>query len=208
MRRTKLILTVAIAVLAVASAQAQVSFGVKGGLNITDMSLDSKVFETSNRMGFFAGPVLKVGLPLAGFGFDIAGLYDQREAKINDETVTQKSILVPANLRFSFGVGNNAGVYIAAGPQISFNIGDDEYTLKDTKTSRENAENTFQLKKSVFSVNVGGGVTFGHFEVGATYNIGVSKTAELESFDKVADTVYENRKATSNTWQIHAAFFF
>lgn len=208
MKKVKIVLVMAIAVFAVTTAQAQVSFGVKGGLNITEMSLDSKVFDTSNRMGFFAGPVLKVGLPLAGLGFDIAGLYDQREAKINDETVTQKSILVPANLRFSFGVGNNAGIYLAAGPQISFNIGDDEYTWKDTKTSFENAENTFQMKKSVFSVNVGGGVNFGKFEVGATYNIGISKTADVESFDKVADAVYENRKATSNTWQIHAAYFF
>ncbi len=208
MKKVKIVLVMAIALLGVTAVQAQVNFGVKGGLNITNMSLDSEMFKTSNRVGFFAGPIIKVGLPITGLGFDVAGLYDQRDVKVNDETITQKSIVVPANLRLSFGMGESAGIYLAAGPQISFNIGDDEYTWKDTKTSFENAENTFQLKKSIFSVNVGGGVNFGHFEIGVTYNIGVSNTADVKNFDSVADHVYENRKAKSNSWQVNAAFFF
>ena len=200
MKKVKIVLVMAIAMLGVTSAKAQVSFGVKGGLNISEMSLDEDVFDTSNRMGFFAGPILRVSLPVPALGFDVAALYDQRETKINDETVKQQSIVIPANLRLNLGMSDIAGLYLAAGPQIGFNIGDDEYSLKDLKGSRDNAHNNFQLKKSVFSVNVGGGVSFSHFEVGVTYNIGISNTAEVKDFNSVADKAYDNRKAKSNSW--------
>lgn len=208
MKKVKIVLVMAIAMLGVTSAQAQVNLGVKGGLNITDMSLDNDVFDTSNRTGFFVGPVLKIGLPVGGLGFDIAGLYDQREAKVDGETVKQKSIVVPANLRLNLGVSDLAGIYLAAGPQIGFNIGDDDYTLKDLHASSQNAQSNFQLKKSVFSVNLGGGVHFSKFEIGATYNIAISNTADVKKFSDVAQSTYDNRKAKTNAWQIHAAYFF
>lgn len=208
MKKVKIVLMVAIAMLGVTSAQAQVNLGVKGGFNITDMSLNNDVFETSNRTGFFVGPVLKIGLPVGGLGVDVAALYDQRDAKVNDETITQKSVVIPANLRLSFGVGGTAGIFVAAGPQIGFNVGEDEYTLKDLKGSSENAKNNFQLKKSQFSVNLGGGVNFGRVEVGATYNIAISNTADVKRFSDVVGDAYDNRKAKTNAWQIYAALFF
>ena len=211
----KIVLMLAIAMLGVTSAQAQVNLGVKGGFNITDMSLDNDVFETSNRTGFFVGPVLKIGLPVGGLAVDVAALYDQRDAKVtmvNDETttqtITQKSIVVPANLRLSFGVGGTAGIFVAAGPQIGFNVGDDEYTFKDLKGSSDNAKRNFQLKKSQFSVNLGAGVNFGRIEVGATYNIAISNTADVDRVSDVLSDVYDNRKAKTNAWQIYAALFF
>ena len=73
MKKVKIVLVMAIALLGVTAVQAQVNFGVKGGLNITNMSLDSEMFKTSNRVGFFAGPIIKVGLPITGLGFDVAG---------------------------------------------------------------------------------------------------------------------------------------
>ena len=52
------------------SAEAQVKFGIKGGLNVTSMSLDSKVLDAENRAGFFIGPTLKFTLPVVGLGID------------------------------------------------------------------------------------------------------------------------------------------
>ena len=49
------------------SANAQgVKFGVKGGLNITDMNLDSKLLCESNCVGGFIGPTIKFTLPNIG----------------------------------------------------------------------------------------------------------------------------------------------
>ena len=56
------------------SAEAQVKFGIKGGLNVTSMSLDSKVLDAENRAGFFIGPTLKFTLPVVGLGIDASAL--------------------------------------------------------------------------------------------------------------------------------------
>lgn len=41
------------------SANAQIKFGLKGGLNVTSMSFSEDVFDASNKTGFFVGPMVK-----------------------------------------------------------------------------------------------------------------------------------------------------
>ncbi len=200
-------------VLTPADAQS-IKLGVKGGLNITDMSFDEKVLETSNKTGFFVGPALQVTLPV-GLGVEIAGLYDQKESKVNDETIKQQSILVPVNLRYKFGLGSKAGIYLAAGPQFGFNVGDDKYTWKsltDISGTQQQVENEFQLKKSSFSVNLGAGVYLTkHLEVGFHYNIPLGKTADASVWDAVSGTaknLLKDDETKVKTWAISAALFF
>ncbi len=188
-------------------ANAQLKFGIKGGLNITDMSLSNDVFETSNRTGFFIGPTIKFTLPIVGLGIDASALYDQREGEVNVEAddntlvstrLKQKSINIPINLRYDIGLGSLAAVYLAAGPQFGFNVGDKNKSLyKDVAEWRLNTSN--------FSVNVGAGVMLlGHLQVGANYNIVCGKTGEITVLDG-AESVLRGR---SNTWQISAAYYF
>ena len=78
---------------------AQLQFGVKGGLNITEMKLSDEVFDSSNRNGFFIGPTLKFKVPIIGLGVDASALYDQREGKVEGENVKSKSLSIPVNAR-------------------------------------------------------------------------------------------------------------
>ena len=173
--------------------QAQVKFGVKAGLNVTQMSLSQDVVSKSNQEGFFVGPTVKVTLPLVGLGVDASALYDQRDAKFDDEKVSQRSINVPINLRYGVGLGSLASVYLAAGPQFGFNVGQKNYF----------GEDGFKFKESNFSVNVGAGVSLiNHVEVGFTYNIAVGKTGEISG----ADGTKINARA--NSWQVSAAYYF
>lgn len=187
-------------------SMAQVKFGLKGGLNITNMSLDNSVLDVENQTGFFIGPSIKFKVPLLGFGFDIAALYDQREAdtKVQDHVgnnigkITQKSIVVPVNLRYTVGLGDLAGIYLAAGPQFGFNVGDKGF-LDDDIT----------LKSSNLSVNVGAGLRLlKHLEIGATYNIACGKTGDwkkpgIGSIDNIGKS-----DVKTNAWQISAAYYF
>ena len=183
-------------------AQNVVRLGVKGGFDIQDMRFDEKVFNTQNRLGWFVGPTIQVALPVAGLGVDIAGLYDQKSTKVNGESIKQKYLLVPVNARLTLGVGGTAGIYLAAGPQFAFNIGDDV----DFEWTHDNIENTFQLKKSAFSVNLGAGVFLSsHLEIGFNYNVAVSSAAEA-SFDKGVKAINDDTKPKS--WQISATYFF
>ena len=180
-------------VLVAALSAMQVKFGVKAGLNVTQMSLSQDVVSKSNQEGFFVGPTVKVTLPLVGLGVDASALYDQRDAKFGDEKVSQRSINVPINLRYGIGLGSLASVYLAAGPQFGFNIGQKNYF----------GEDGFKFKDSNFSVNVGAGVSvISHLEVGFTYNIAVGKTGELSWMDGA------KINARANSWQVSAAYYF
>lgn len=183
-------------------AQNLLRFGVKGGFDIQDMRFDEKVFKTENKLGWFIGPTIQVALPVTGLGLDIAGLYDQKSTTVNGESIKQKYLLVPVNARLTLGIGEAAGLYVTAGPQFAFNIGDDV----DFEWTHNDIQNTFQLKKSAFSVNLGAGFYLSrHLEFGFVYNVGVSSTAEA-SFDEGMKAISDDTKPKS--WQISATYFF
>ena len=201
MKKIYAVIILLAAIVVAQPAQAQVNIGLRGGLNISNMSLNKDVFDVSNRAGFFIGPSLKLGF--GSVGADISALYDQREAKVDEETIKQKNIVIPINARVNIGLGA-ASVFLAAGPQFGFNIGDKEFKWKEKEV-----ENTFQLKKSNFSVNVGGGVHFGKLDVGVTYNIAVGKTADVDAegaWNTTKDAI-KNFDAKNNAWQVFAAIY-
>ena len=192
-----------------ASGQSKLRFGFEGGLNVTKASLSTDVFNSSNRMGFYIGPKLKFTLPIIGLGVDVGALYDQRESKLESstagsETFKQENVIVPVTVRYTMGIGNIAGIYLAAGPQLGFNVGDESFSWTD----KASYERTFQLKKSNFSFNLGGGIILNHIEINARYNIPLSKTAEVTSVSNVAEGVQDNFNSKSNTWQIGLAYYF
>jgi len=201
----KLLSLIVIMLLAQLPLLAQVNFGVKGGYNITQMSFSKDVIQSSNRNGFFIGPVLRASLPM-GLGVDIAALYDQRDAKMEDETVRQKSFNLPLNVRYDFGLGKALGFYLAAGPQASFNIGKNDFSLKSIANGDADEEvRSYRLRDSNFSVNLGGGLRITeHLEFGCIYNIAVGKTGEIKDIH-LKD---ELSKTHAHAWQISAVLYF
>lgn len=195
-----------------ASAQAQVKFGLKGGLNVTSMSLNSEVFNADNQTGFFIGPTVKFTLPIVGLGLDLSALYDQREAEVSldgndvpDSKLKTKAINIPLNVRYGVGLGSLANVYLFAGPQIGFNVGD-----KNQSIFKDAAE--WRLKSSTFSVNVGLGATLlSHLQVSANYNIACGKTGDVtvgSALGDVAQDIVGSKRGRSNAWQIGLAYYF
>ena len=197
-----LTLVVLLATITVA-AQAQVKFGVKGGLNITSMKLDKSVADKSNQAGFFIGPTVKFTLPVVGLGIDAAALYDQRSAKVLDETLKQQSIQIPINLRYGIGLGSTASFYIFAGPQFGFAIGD-----KVTELANDAAD--WRLKDSNLSANVGLGLMLlNHLQISDNYNIALGTTGEVD-VNNAINTAWNTAigKAKANAWQLSVAYFF
>ena len=188
------------------SANAQgVKFGVKGGLNVTDMHLDSKLLNNSNCVGGFIGPTVKFTLPIIGLGVDASALYDFREAKVTDranqeKSVKQEQISIPVNARYSIGLGSTVSAFLFAGPQWSINIGDKDFEW--TKGS------SYSFKDSNFSVNAGLGITLmDHLQISANYNIAMGKTADVKARKLLTD-LPEKAKSRINSWQIAVAYFF
>lgn len=212
MKKFLSIVMLVVATMFATNANAQVKFGLKGGLNVTNMSFDKDVFDASNKTGFFVGPMVKFTLPIVGLSFDAAALYDQKEASIKasaedatgtsltKKNVKQQSINIPVNVRYGFGLSSLANVFIFAGPQWGINVGD--------KTFRWNEASSYSLKKSNFSVNVGAGVTLmSHLQVSANYNIACGKSADA-SLASVGSTVLKGDKSHNNSWQIALGYWF
>ena len=197
----KKILTIAVlfaALMTTVPAKAEVKFGLKGGLNLTSMSLDANAISKSNQAGFFIGPTFKFTIPIVGLGFDASALYDQRKAEVDNTSVKQQSIQIPINLRYGIGLGSTASIYFFAGPQFGFNVGD-----KDIKTDVGN----WTFKSSNISANVGLGLMLlRHLQISANYNFGLGKTGELEQDIPGAIKSIDDGKL--NAWQIGVAYFF
>ena len=172
-------------------ANAQLKFGVKGGLNISKLNISESALSTDNRTGWFIGPMAEFTIPIVGLGVDAAALYSQSKLSADGSDATLKSIEVPVNLKMSFGLGSTLGAYIAAGPQFGFNIGD-------------KWDSILHLKKNTTTFNVGAGVKLiNHIQAGVNYNFALGNTATIK--DTLHNTDFD---AKNNTWQVSLAYIF
>lgn len=189
-------LMIAICIAMAMPAQAQIHFGVKGGLNLSKASFSnvSENFKKDNFTGFFIGPMAEFNIPIVGLGVDAALLFAQRGIKVSegneDYTVKQNGIDIPVNLKYTIGLGSLAGIYFAAGPDFYFDFAGNK-TIEGVKTDKKKAE---------VGINVGAGVKLlNHLQVGANYNIPLGDTAKFEGIDGSYKT---------KTWQVSVAYIF
>ncbi len=198
----KILTIIAIACIAFATpSQAQVKFGLKGGLNLTSLSADNIAGGVSNKSGFFVGPTVKFTLPVVGLSLDASALYDQRNAKIKnaDATVKFQSVQIPINVRYGLGLSSVVNVFAFAGPQFGFNIGDKSKLLDQM--------GSWSLKSSNISGNVGIGATvFSKLQITANYNFQLSKSGEVEYKD--ANGATQTGKMKFNSWQLGLGYYF
>lgn len=205
MKKILSIIAVSVALLA-APANAQVKFGVRGGANLVNMKLSGNVvnnLQKDNRAGFYIGPTVKFTVPIVGLSVDASALYDQRSTEVTDESETQsiisRQLAIPVNVRYGWGLGSVADIFLFAGPQIAFNFSKDkDFGVTDWK-----------WKESNFSVNVGLGCTIlSHVELKANYNIACGKTGEATVLDAATKTAIGTVKSKTNSWQLGMAYYF
>ena len=191
------------------SAQGVV-FGVKGGLEVVSMEFNDDVFDKSNRAGFFVGPTFVISTALPGLAIDISGLYNERTLKVEGESVQQKSILIPAHVRYGACIMDFGGVFLTAGPQLSFNVGPSKFYWEDVN---KNAKQ-FLLQDTKLAMDFGVGLSIGqHLEAIVYYSIPIGKTGDF-TWNKVskaaneASSALNNTNTTANSWMLSATYIF
>ena len=208
----KILMLIVVAAAMALPSQAQVKFGLKGGLNLTNLSMSESIGNNlKSKEGFHVGPTVKIGLPVPGLSLDASALYDQRSAKVSvsnlngtetESTIKSQSLQVPINIRYAVGLGSVANLFAFAGPQFGFNLGD-----KNQKILNDAANWT--LRSSNVSANLGIGATFlGHVQVTANYNFALGKTGEVELWDATKKTWDAFTDGKASSWQVSAAYFF
>jgi len=212
MKRNVCIGAMLIALLSVTESMAQIKFGVKGGVNLPNVTINDNPSSSrviNNRVGFFIGPTALLDLPVKGLALDAAVLFDQRgvETKNPDiigsrvyfTTITQRQITIPVNIRYNLTPGEKARLFVFAGPQLGINIGKKENEIDD---------GVFVFKKASFSINAGIGVLlFQHFQISANYSVVCGKSAEIWN---ATNTDYANPlyKSRFNAWQFGIGYYF
>ncbi|MBR4552097.1 MAG: PorT family protein [Bacteroidaceae bacterium] len=209
MKKTLLAL-VAMLMLSMGTANAQLEWGIMAGTNLTKVNFSNDLedvatsnLKSKNMSGFYVGPKVNFTLPIIGLGADAALVYSQKklqvEAADGSASNTFRSIEIPINLRYTFGLSSLAAVYVATGPQFGFNVGNRKWDFSSIDAGLNSVK--FKKQNMNTSWNVGAGVKLlGHLEVGLLYNIAISK------YYKKAGSDDYNFK--SNSFQIQAAYLF
>ena len=195
---TGLVFIILMAFIAV-PAKSQLKFGVKGGLNISSVHLNSDILKADNVTGFQIGPMIETTIPLIGVGLDAAILYSQKGMDVKSETGTSTNVKtdyidVPVNLKWKFGLPIIKG-YLAAGPYIGFRVGGDKFWEIPGSV-------VGQVKAKNFSagLNFGAGVELiSHLQVGINYGLGLTDNYSAEKYDL---------NAKNRGWSVTAAILF
>lgn len=178
-------------------AQAQLKFGIKGGLNVSSVHLDSDLLDADNVTGFHVGPMIEFGLPLVGVGVDAAVLYSQKGLEAHNTSMKTDYIDVPVNLKWKFGLPI-VKLYLAAGPYVGFRVGGDKFWEIPGSVVE-------QVKAKNFSagLNLGAGVELiRHLLVGFTYGLGLTDNYSLKKANVMEDT------GKNRGWSVTAVILF
>jgi len=178
-------------------ADAQIRFGVKGGVNLTQVETNLKAIK-DNSTGYFIGPMIEATIPGIGLGVDGAIMYAQR----GKDELKMEGVEVPLNLKLTIGAGSSLSIFLAAGPDFFLNLKDIDLGAIDATIQGYKAKE----KKAQVGLNLGGGVKLmQHLQLGLNYMIPLGDSF---SFKKAADAVGEDESFKYKNWQLTLAYIF
>ncbi|MDL2255253.1 PorT family protein [Parabacteroides sp. OttesenSCG-928-G06] len=182
------------------AANAQLRFGIKGGVNISTVSFDKDILSTKNVTGFHIGPMIEAIVPVLGVGIDAAILYTQKgmefegvdvlETKVGNEVVKIDYLDVPIHLKWKIELPL-IKPYLATGPYLGFRLSKNEIF--------NNLEDQIKAKTFGLGWDFGAGVeVLNHLQVGFNYGLGLTDNYKLGK-----ESAGKNRG-----WMITAAIMF
>lgn len=164
-------------------SQAEVSIGIKGGLNFADMDVSN--FSTKNKTGFHGGAFALFKFTKIGIQPEL--IFSQQGSEFNYNGSNAEANFSYINIPVIFKLYTVAGINIQAGPQFGF--------LSKAEIDGSSADSFY--KSSDFSLGLGLGwdLPF-RLTVDARYNLGLSE---------IEDGANEN--ATKNqVWQLSVGY--
>lgn len=211
MKRILCTLLVTVALLSVpATSSAQlIKWGLKAGLNMTNPSKKNFDEGLKGKTGWFVGPMAEVTIPIVGLGVDGSLLYSQANNELEgegiSETIKLHYIDIPLNLKYSIGLGSLASVFIAAGPQFSFNVNNNSVSdLIDKISGGEDSGFTGDNKTFQASINLGVGVKLlSKLQVYGGYNFALGDSFTVKN---AAEAI--TSKSKNNMWKVSLAYMF
>lgn len=206
MKRTIRVIALVAAILACTmTANAQFRWGVKAGVNINSLHINSSealkdVTSGDNRTGFTGGLTTEFTMPFFGWGVDASLMYTHRVNKMKGEEAGLKTfntdyLEIPINLKKKFdapGLGNVFIPYLYTGPSFAFLM------------SKKGVGDAWRNKSFDIAWNFGVGFELvRHLQINASYGFGINKIAEFTGANKNTVDIGRN-----NCWTVTAAYMF
>ncbi len=197
MKKIILLAACVLSLLSIVPAQAQINFGVKAGVNMSNFDYDEIEYAAGNVTGFTGGVMVEALVPIIGIGVEASVMYSLKGGQVpvaideakNFET---ENIDIPINLKWKMGVPYIGKVFLIAGPSFKFK-------LDDTFTENVKNQTNFDL-----SINAGGGVElFNKIQIAAQYGWGLGED-EVE-VDWLSSEIV---KFNNRYWTFTAAYLF
>jgi len=172
----KVLLAVIVAVFAI-SANAQVKFGVKAGVNFANMKITDESFDS--RTGFHVGVISDISL-LGKLAIQPGVLFSQKGTKTDGAKMNLNYIDVPVNLMYKFGVGP-IKIFVAAGPNFGYGIGGKlKIDGQDDEDVKFGSGDDDTYKALDLGLNLGAGVQISSIQVGLQYTFGLSNISNAD----------------------------
>lgn len=175
--------------LVVQQGMAQVAFGLKGGLNLTNLKVDDPEASYESRTGYHAGIFLRGRFDKVAIQPEILLFTQRNDVEFSDglgsveQSFTYLSI--PLMMKF-YPVG---GLNLQAGPQFGFLLDGEQKFETLFFTGKRDIKDDY--KKSDIAVSVGAGWDFSFgLNVDFRYNIGVKDINDVADEEEAKSRVF------------------
>jgi len=212
----KLLLSVVAVTVLIISAQAQITFGPKVGLNLANVAGDDTE-DAKMKMGLQIGLVTDIAFSDA-ISLQTGLLFSQKGTKSEldfmDETYTMKTNInyleIPINAVYGLDLGNNklqlfAGPYVGIGltGKISSDMdGSEDMDIQFVNDYVDLDDDKAGLKRFDLGLNFGAGYKINNIQIQANYGLGLSNL--IPDFDGEAS----DDKISNSVIQFSVAYFF
>lgn len=185
------------------NAQSPIDFGIKGGLNFTNLAGTDDDLES--RTGIHAGIVVDFSFPLMPLGIESGIYYSQKGAQISEDGMTATWKLdyveVPVLGKISVGPPGPFSPHILMGPYAAYNVN------SELDVSAGSESETEDFSELTSDIDFGGVIG-----VGADFSLGVTKLNIQARYSRglidVNENGFENEGEHNSVFSITAGIMF
>ncbi|TVQ69889.1 MAG: PorT family protein [Balneolaceae bacterium] len=189
-------------------AQGLVNFGIKGGVNIANISFDD-FDDNSSRTGFTIGAIVDIGIPMFPVGLETGLYYSQKGTTFDisetvegmtltaDATIKLDYLKIPVLAKVNFGPPGPFSPHFVAGPYAGFILN------AETESSFLGETFTEDISDDVESMDFG--LMVG---LGADLNLMVTKISIQGRYSFGLTDVFEDDSSKNRVLSIVAGFSF
>ena len=174
------------------SINAQVTFGVRAGLNLANVTISEEGstidITPDSRPGITVAGIVNIGITEA-FSVQPEVHYIQKGYKLDIDFGFGSSKVnfglnyldIPIHAKYQFGGGENIGGYVLAGPVLGYALGGKVESCLDGDCETETLkfdDDAEGFNRTEFGLSLGGGVNIGKIFVDLRYVLGLSDLSE------------------------------